>query len=153
MPSHEEHCQDSLKKYGKRFDELHSWMDELSTLLIGGHRIYRHDPVATPPIAKEMFGELADQACLDHIRMDKEEKRKKKSEGTISTAPKLYWWKNHPYIKRSMEKEVDQYCGDEFLYKLIETCDEKNRSENIAYHARRAYFKGQRESSDRRFLD
>jgi hypothetical protein len=28
MPTHEEHCQDSLRRYRKRFDELHRWMDE-----------------------------------------------------------------------------------------------------------------------------
>jgi len=27
MPLHEEHCQDSLRRYGKRFDELHGWMN------------------------------------------------------------------------------------------------------------------------------
>lgn len=77
MPSHEEHCQDSLKRYGKRFDELHKWMDEPSTLLGPGHRKYRHDPNKTPQIAKALFGTLADQACLDHIRLDELESRRK----------------------------------------------------------------------------
>jgi hypothetical protein len=27
MPTHEGHCQDSLGKYSKRFDDLHGWMN------------------------------------------------------------------------------------------------------------------------------
>lgn len=77
MPSHEEHCQDSLRRYGKRFDELHSWMDEPSTILGPSHRKYRHDPNKTPQIARVLFGSLADQACLDHIRLDELESRRK----------------------------------------------------------------------------
>jgi predicted RNA-binding Zn-ribbon protein involved in translation (DUF1610 family) len=39
---------------------------------IGGkkHRIFRHNPEATPQEAKVLFGEFADHACLDHIRLD-----------------------------------------------------------------------------------
>ena len=80
MPSHEEHCQDSLKRYGKRFDELHRWLDEPSTMLAKGHRIHRHDPVTTPKLAKELFGEFADQACIDHIRLDRLEERRLRKE-------------------------------------------------------------------------
>ena len=71
MPRHEEHCQDSLTKYGKRFDALHKWMDEPSTILGKKHRIYRHNPYETPKKAKKLFGEFADDACLDHIRLDR----------------------------------------------------------------------------------
>ena len=42
--SHQEHCKESLRKYGKTFSELHHWMDEPSTLLGKGHRVHRHDP-------------------------------------------------------------------------------------------------------------
>jgi len=75
MPSHEEHCQQSLKKYGKTFSELHTWMDEPCKVLAGSHRIYRHDPVNSPKEAKKLFGELADHACLDHIILDMEKAR------------------------------------------------------------------------------
>jgi len=77
MPSHEEHCQDSLRRYGKRFDELHRWMDQPSAIMGGKHRMYRHDPYKTPQEAKLLFGPLADQACLDHIRLDRQESRRK----------------------------------------------------------------------------
>jgi len=77
MPNHKEHCEDSLRRYGKTFSELHKWMDEPSTILGPTHRKYRHDPHSTPPIAGELFGPLADQACLDHIRLDELESRRK----------------------------------------------------------------------------
>jgi len=77
MPSHKEHCEDSLKRYGKAFSELHRWMDEPSTILGPDHRKYRHDPNTTPYVARQLFGPLADQACLDHIRLDELEKRRK----------------------------------------------------------------------------
>lgn len=69
MPSHEKHCQDSLGKYGKRFGDLHSWMDEPRDIRGRMHRMFRHDPATTPQEAKKLFGEFADHACLDHIRL------------------------------------------------------------------------------------
>jgi hypothetical protein len=77
MPNHEEHCAESLKRYGKSFSELHAWMDEPSFLLGSNHRKYRHDPNVTPDEAKAIFGEGADNACLDHIRLDEQENRKR----------------------------------------------------------------------------
>jgi hypothetical protein len=71
MPNHEEHCEQSLNRYGKNFSELHTWMDEPSFVLGTSHRIYRHDPYRTPLEAKKLFGENADHACLDHIYLDK----------------------------------------------------------------------------------
>jgi hypothetical protein len=70
LPSHEEHCQESLRRYGKTFSELHKWMDEPCEIMGAKHRIYRHDPYTTPKEAKALFGEYADEACLDHIRAD-----------------------------------------------------------------------------------
>jgi hypothetical protein len=77
MPNNEEHCKDSLRRYGKSFAELHAWMDEPCTILGATHRKYRHDPNTTPQEAKSLFGESADHACLDHIRLDALESRKK----------------------------------------------------------------------------
>jgi len=70
VPSHEKHCRDSLRKYGKRFEDLHLWMDEPRDILGRKHRMFRHDPEVTPREAKGLFGEFADHACLDHIRLD-----------------------------------------------------------------------------------
>jgi len=77
LPSHEEHCQESLRRYGKTFSELHRWMDEPSTIMGSKHRMHRHDPYKTPKVASALFGEYADQACLDHIRLDELERRRK----------------------------------------------------------------------------
>jgi hypothetical protein len=77
MPNNKEHCEDSLRRYGKTFSELHTWMDEPSAILGANHRKYRHDPHTTPLEAKKLFGENADHACLDHIRLDELESRQK----------------------------------------------------------------------------
>jgi len=52
-------------------------MDEPSTILGPNHRKYRHDPKITPLEAKKIFGENADHACLDHIRLDELDSRRK----------------------------------------------------------------------------
>jgi hypothetical protein len=125
MPSHEEHCQDSLERYGKRFDKLHHWLDEPSTLLGKGHRIHRHDLVKTPKQAKELFGEFADQACLDHIRLDRLEERRLKRERSKKQNPKKKdSTKRKKFHKASMREEVTEYCGNELLKELIQKCNE-----------------------------
>ena len=73
MPNHEEHCADSLRRYGKIFSEVHRWIDESCTILGSSHRKYRHDPCVTPFEAKAIFGDLADHVVLDHIRLDEVE--------------------------------------------------------------------------------
>jgi hypothetical protein len=80
MPSHQEHCADSMKRYGKTFSEVHTWMDEPSLILGSAHRQYRHDPYVTPIEAKAIFGDFADHVCLDHIRLDEQENRKRANE-------------------------------------------------------------------------
>jgi len=87
MPTHEEHCQHSLARYGKTFSELHTWMDEPSTLLGPSHRVHRHDPENTPREAKRLFGEMADQACLDHIRLDLQESGVGTSDRALRRSP------------------------------------------------------------------
>jgi len=70
MPPHKEHAWDSLTRYRRRFDSLHTWMDEPWEILGTKHRMYRHNPETTPLEAKKLFGEYADHACLDHILLD-----------------------------------------------------------------------------------
>jgi hypothetical protein len=88
MPNHEEHCEESLRRYGTTFSELHKWMDEPSSILGPKHRKYRHDPNTTPLVARKLFGENADHACLDHIRLDELEIRRKgsKSQMTVNVS-------------------------------------------------------------------
>lgn len=45
-------------------------MDEPGEILGKKHRMFRHGPETTPQEAKKLFGEFADHACLDHIRLD-----------------------------------------------------------------------------------
>jgi hypothetical protein len=59
-------------------------MDEPSTVLGASHRKYRHDPNTTPLEAKKIFGENADNACLDHIRLDELETRHKGSKSQMT---------------------------------------------------------------------
>ena len=84
LPNHEEHCAESLKRYGKTFSEVHAWMDEPSLILGSAHRQYRHDPYVTPMEAKAIFGDFADHACLDHIRLDEQENRKRANNPEIT---------------------------------------------------------------------
>lgn len=86
MPSLKDHEEQSTKRYENSFTELHKWMDEPSQMLSGSHRKFRHDPDVTPLEAKKMFGENADNACLDHIFLDKatsREKEKRKGKNNI----------------------------------------------------------------------
>jgi len=62
-------------------------MDEPWEILGTKHRIYRHDPYATPRKAEILFGEFADDACLDHILLDWRE------------SPKRFEFKFKPYRK------------------------------------------------------
>jgi len=50
-------------------------MDEPWEVLGKKHRMYRHDPRTTPKQARELFGEYADEACLDHIIRDNRERK------------------------------------------------------------------------------
>ena len=84
MPNHEEHCAESLKRYGKTFSEVHRWMDEPSLLLGSSHRKYRHDPDVTPFEAKAIFGDFADHVVLDHIRLDEVESRQNHNNNLVS---------------------------------------------------------------------
>ena len=60
----------------RAFQSFHKWMDEPSAILGANHRKYRHDPNITPKEPRQLFGENADNACLDHIRLDTLEKPK-----------------------------------------------------------------------------
>ena len=70
MPNHSKHCEVALRIYGKDFSQLHRWMDFPSITYGIDHRRFRHDPDKTPSEALQLFGSLADQACLDHIILD-----------------------------------------------------------------------------------
>lgn len=75
MPELNIHEEDSLKKYGKKFTELHQWMDAPVKIYHWKHRKERHDPHETPLLAKSLFGQFAYEACLDHIIMDLDDEK------------------------------------------------------------------------------
>jgi len=77
MPSLKVHEEFSLEKYGKKFTELHKWMDEPARKHGPSHRWVRHDPDKTPQEARELFGKNADKACIDHITLDRIDERSK----------------------------------------------------------------------------
>jgi hypothetical protein len=77
MPDHEEHCQHTLKRYGVRGDDIHTFLDEPCRVAGQGHREFRHD-TKTVKLVGELFGskygkELAENIALDHITADHEE--------------------------------------------------------------------------------
>jgi len=106
MPSLREHEEYSIQKYGNPFTELHKWMDAPCDILKGAHRKYRHDPNVTPIEAKKMFGENADNACLDHIILDKATSREKK----IKHGPNM---RKNTSIRfgENLDKLIEQYAA------------------------------------------
>jgi hypothetical protein len=83
-------------------------MDEPSQMLSGSHRKFRHDPNITPLETKKMFGENADNACLDHIFLDKatsrekEIRRKENNMGGKNTSIRL---------GNTLDELIDQYTA------------------------------------------
>jgi len=82
MPNLKEHEEKSLERYGKKFTELHMWMDAPVKVLGLHHRKLRHDLKQTPLEARQLFGENADNVCIDHIIMDIEESKTNKESRT-----------------------------------------------------------------------
>jgi hypothetical protein len=85
LPSHEEHCQHTFKRYAVRGDDIHHFMDEPSKAFGKGHREYRHDS-NTVKLVGRVFGqkygvELAENIALDHIMADHEEEIRNRQEG------------------------------------------------------------------------
>lgn len=75
MPSLKIHEEFSLEKYGRRFTELHKWMDEPVKTHGPSHRRFRHDVNKTPKNAEKLFGKDAELACIDHIILDRIEEK------------------------------------------------------------------------------
>ncbi len=115
MPSHEKHCQDSLKKYGNRFDDLHSWMDKPWEILGTQHRMYRHNPYTTPQEAKKIFGEYADHVCLDHIILDWRE------------SPERFNSIFKQYPKRGLPAGICPRCGSTLVWRRAQLTGELYR--------------------------
>ena len=69
MATFEEHCQETEKKLGHRFEEVHKWLDELAPFFGPPHRAVRHNAKGVAHCQKE-WGDLAAHAAQIHIDRD-----------------------------------------------------------------------------------
>jgi len=85
MSTFEKHCQESIKLFGRPYEEVHKWLDEfMGTEKYGmRHRKLRHHEEGINK-AVELFGEEAGEVARQHIISDLKE------EG---------WTKNDPFPK------------------------------------------------------
>jgi hypothetical protein len=142
MPLLKEHEEQSIKRYGKPFTELHQWMDEAVKVMGRGHRKYRHDPNITPIEAKRMFGENADNACLDHIILDTEEFiENKKLKNTKSTE---YSQQVSIRIPNEIMRNIFDYAKD---------CNKNNLTQTILTFIRRGAISMNLIEKTKKFLD
>ena len=84
MPSLEEHCKHTLRRYGVEGREIHQWLDAPSRKYTGSHRQFRHDTETIKlagRIFRENFGQqMAENIALDHIMLDHEEEIESRNE-------------------------------------------------------------------------
>ena len=82
MSTFEEHCQESVRLFGKPYEEVHRWLDEfMGTERYGmRHRKLRHH-LEGIRVVVELFGEGAGEAARQHIISDLKE------EGWTETDP------------------------------------------------------------------
>lgn len=71
------HCEESIRLFGKPFEEVHKWLDEFVRLPdgLGGfrfniyHRKHRHHLAGAAEVEK-MWGREAYEAAIRHIKSD-----------------------------------------------------------------------------------
>lgn len=113
MPSHEEHCQHSEKRYGVRGDDIHAWIDEPSQISGGSHRNYRHN-LSSLETAIQIFGklygaEMVENVFLDHLKADSEERRKQDEELKKSGFSPYRWTQEEDdYLIQNVLKKTDE---------------------------------------------
>jgi hypothetical protein len=71
MPSFEQHCSESLGRFGKPFSDVHKWLDELAGRPPWGmrHRKFRHHRAGIEEVRKR-WGDEAAAAARQHIVSD-----------------------------------------------------------------------------------
>jgi len=73
MPKFEEHCDESERLFGKRYEEVHLWLDELFWKGLGArHRCKRHHEAGIRQVV-QLFGEEAGKAARKHVISDLKE--------------------------------------------------------------------------------
>lgn len=67
----EEHCRESMRSFGERYEEVHRWLDEFMGKPGYGmrHRRKRHHEAGIRQV-EEFFGEEAARAARQHIVSD-----------------------------------------------------------------------------------
>ena len=69
----EEHCEQSEVKFGKRYEEVHRWLDEFANRYSPSrrykHRKHRHHKEGVEE-ARKVFGDLGALVAEDHIRSE-----------------------------------------------------------------------------------
>lgn len=69
----EKHCEESTRLFGKPYEEVHRWLDELMGKGLGaGHRRKRHHEAGIRRVI-EVLGEEADEVARQHIICDLKE--------------------------------------------------------------------------------
>jgi hypothetical protein len=76
MPTFEEHCRDTERHLGHRYDYVHRWLDELQPTLGPDHRRVRHNPEGVA-YCRQAWGEEAGKAAQRHIDLDENSHEKK----------------------------------------------------------------------------
>ena len=74
MSTFEEHCQESIRLFGKPYEEVHQWLDEfMGTEKYGmRHRKVRHNQEGIKRVV-ELLGEEAGKVARQHIISDLKE--------------------------------------------------------------------------------
>lgn len=74
MPTFEKHCEESISKFGKPFEEVHKWLDEFARSKEYGmrHRRKRHHEAGIRQVM-EVFGKDAAEIARQHIISDLKE--------------------------------------------------------------------------------
>ena len=120
MPSHEEHCEHSLKRYGVRGDEIHAWMDEPSQVAGVSHRNFRHD-LSSLSTALQLFGKIygadvVENIFLDHLKADSEESREREGKAEIVSS-KLWTKAEDDFLYSNFVKMTDEVLEASFRNK------------------------------------
>ena len=124
MPSNDEHCRRTKKRYGVRGEDIHRWMDEPVKLYGSKHRKSRHTTDYIPLMFIEKYGrDLTTLIMEDHILADREETRKRV---VIKRTPRVRTYYQDPtsYCEKCGGKLVHEAnfcidCGVEIPYKPI----------------------------------
>lgn len=69
MPTFEEHCRETERLLGDRFEHVHKWLDQFQPNLGPAHRKIRHNQNGVL-FVRERWGHKAAQAAQIHIDQD-----------------------------------------------------------------------------------